>query len=89
MVQAKQVGWVVLALERRKAIIVGTVSSLDTVFTLFADIVDVSVPLQEGLHRIPELAHPLDILGIVCRVEPDGDGQKVVVGGIDEERLSP
>src|SRR5918994_1266306 len=62
LVETEEVCRVVLVLQGYQPLVVCAVRLLDSVFSLFSQVVDVNTTLKERLHRLEERTRPPDIL---------------------------
>src|SRR5215217_8004516 len=90
LVEAEQVRRIVLVLQRNQPFIfVGTVGCSDPIRLLSPiEVVDVNSVACKWLHRLPKVAHPLDVTFCFCGVEPSARNEQTVVSApLTERRL--
>src|SRR5450755_5059408 len=73
LIYAKEIGWIVLALDNCKALVVVPVGGFDTLLTLFHHEVHVGTTRRIGMHILPVLPGPVDDEVLVRRVGIDSD----------------
>src|SRR5690242_19054777 len=80
LVQAEQVGWVILRLHPRQAVVVLSIGGADPVFAFLAEIIHVDTPCGEWSHGFKDAAYPGHVAPILGGVVRNRAGDEVPVG---------
>src|SRR5215212_3693289 len=79
LVEAEEVGRVVLVLQRNQPIVVGVIGGPHPLLALHTEIIDIDRRWRERLQRVPKFSRPGDVALGLCWVGPHRGDQEVVV----------